>query len=145
MLGFVFGTLCLIGFVKVAFGRPWGWHRRFHHRPWHGRGLYHLFSRLDTSPGQEKAIRSAFSELMDAASAARPSLRELRSQLAVAFREDSFHPQQAEAALAGQQEELRRVQAVFAATLAKVHEALDPDQRRNLSRFIESGPGACSF
>src|SRR4051795_13388010 len=69
MLGFIFGTVCLIGLVKVIkHGRRWGgggWSGgRYGDGPrrWM---LRRLFQRLDTTPGQEKVISEAFDELQE--------------------------------------------------------------------------------
>jgi Spy/CpxP family protein refolding chaperone len=152
MLGFVIGALCLFGFVKVAFGRHHYWRRGCHwghggwHHGFHGRfgrgGLYWVLQRLDTSPGQEKAIRAALSELYAQISALRPNLRSLRSEVAAAFSQDSFQPADVAAAFNQREPELGQVQNAFAAALGKIHEALDPDQRQKLSRLLDSGPAA---
>ena len=98
MFGFVFGVLCLIGFVSVLRRRGWrrsgygyGWHGHGWHghgRGWQGRGwrgggwmMYRAFEALDTSPGQEKAIRGALSELRAALTELRPELYATRAQV----------------------------------------------------------------
>src|ERR1700678_438436 len=95
MLGFIVGTVCLIGLVKTL---RWGRYHRGgggcgygHHgggwgrRGWDGRGyqgdhdggwgggwggpsvlLRALFQRLETTPGQEKVIVAAYEEMRDA-------------------------------------------------------------------------------
>jgi heavy-metal resistance protein len=143
MLGFVFGTLCLVGFVGVLRHRGLG--RFGHHGRRFGRsGLYRLFQELDTSPGQEKAIRGAVLELRRSLGELRPRFDAARSQVANALRGDSFDALGVEASLEGQTRELGRAGSALTATLAKVHEALDPDQRRRLARFVEMGPAyAC--
>jgi hypothetical protein len=159
MLGFAFGILCLVGFFKVAFGRrgfrghgcygggghgPWhrGWHR---HGPFGGGALYWVLQRLDTSPGQEKAIRAALSELFAALSQLRPALRGLRSDVAAAFAKDSFQSSDVAVAFSQRDPDLSQAQGALATALGKIHEALDPDQRQRLARLLESGPGAWCF
>jgi Spy/CpxP family protein refolding chaperone len=154
MFGFFVGTLCVIGFVAVLRRRSWGrygyWsHHRHgwghHHGPgrWGGAGLYGLFHRLDTSPGQEKAIRAAVEELRDTMSSFTPELRASRGELANAMRGEVFDARALEGALDGHMVEARSFGSAVLGTLAKVHETLDPDQRRRLARMIESGPHAC--
>lgn len=154
MFGFFVGTACLIGFVAVLRRRSWGRYGHWsHHRHgwghrhgsgrWGGAGLYGLFHRLDTSPGQEKAIRAAVEELRDTMSRFTPELRASRSELANAMRSDVFDASALEGALDGHVVEARSLGSALLGTLGKVHEALDPDQRRRLARIIESGPHAC--
>ena len=151
MFGFVFGTLCLVGFVSVYRRRGWGRHG-FHgyHAGRHGRfgrrggwALYRAFEELDTSPGQEKAIRGALGELKSSLDELRPDLRAVRSQVAQTLTAESFDGPEFEASLDRQVQAFGRVGPLVARTLGRVHEALDPDQRRRLARFLEAGPGYC--
>jgi uncharacterized membrane protein len=153
MLGFVFGTLCLIGFSKVAFGHRGRWHRRWG-RGYHGggrcggrfggpdRALYAAFERLDTAPGQEKVIRAALTEMWEALSGLRPAVHALRKETATAFAQDGFNEAIAEERLNLGEAELARARSIVAGALSKVHGALDPDQRRHVARWMETGPGA---
>ena len=153
MFGFVFGTLCLVGFVSVYRHRGWGRHgfHGWHGHGWHGgrfgrRGgwaLYRAFEELDTSPGQEKAIRSALGELRSSLGELRPDLRAVRTQLAQTLSAEQFDRPQFEASLDRQVQAFGRVGPLVAHTLGQIHEALDPDQRRRLARFIEAGPSYC--
>jgi uncharacterized membrane protein len=150
MFGFVFGTLCLVGFVSVYRRRGWrryGWHghgwrggRFGRHGGW---AMYRAFEELDTSPGQEKAIRSALGELKTSIGELRPELRAVRTQLAQTLNAEQFDGPQFEASLDRQVQALGRVGPVVAHTLGQIHEALDPDQRRRLARLLEAGPGYC--
>jgi hypothetical protein len=144
MFGFVIGALCLLGFIAVlrrrrGFGRH-GCHGRHFGR--HGRfGLYRVLEELDTSPGQEKAIRAAVAELRGSLGELRPGVDETRRQLATSVRGEQFDGASLEAALEGQVRELGKAARGVAASLGKVHDALDADQRRRLARLIELGPG----
>lgn len=155
MFGFVLGTLCLIGLVVVATRRP-AWHRRrfyaFGHRGRHY-GACHggyrardvanaAFERLDTSPGQEKAIRAALDELDSSLRELSPVLRATRSDVAGALRAETFDRDGLSAALDQKLSQARSLGGVLASTLGRVHEALDADQRRRLARMIEAGPHA---
>ena len=121
MFGFLLGTLCLIGLVRVITRRHWG-HRHGH---WHGRGyhggfgpryaLHRVLARLDAAPGQEKVITAAVTEFIDQA---RESGREVFGQHDAA---------------------LDRVRRASVEAMRKVHEALDERQRRVLGDLFESG------
>ena len=169
MLGFVFGVLCLVGFVSVLRRRGWrryGWHGGWHGGGWHGGGwygghglrrahgwhgrhgwrgggwmLYRAFEALDTSPGQEKAIRGALSDLRGALTELRPEANVTRSQVAQSLADESFDAASLEAVVERQLDSLRRIGPVLSRALGQIHEALDPDQRRRLARFLELGPG----
>jgi Spy/CpxP family protein refolding chaperone len=164
MFGFFVGTLCLVGFFGVLRRRHWRYHgfygRGFHRHGWHGGGcgggrfghhgngggwvMYRAFQELDTSPGQEKAIRSALGELRESLSELRPELRALRSQVAKSLSAEQFDAPELEASLERQAAAAGRIGPVFASVLGRIHEALDPDQRRRLARLVESGPGYCA-
>src|SRR5947207_1083449 len=98
--GFVIGTICLVGLVRVLVGRRY--YGGFHHYggyggygypPWgrgyggphfgrRGRGMvYSLLARLDATPSQEKAILSAVDELKDTARELRGTVRETRTDV----------------------------------------------------------------
>jgi Spy/CpxP family protein refolding chaperone len=165
MFGFLVGTACLIGLFSVVrhgrrfghcghvgygggyegFRRGWGRHGQ-HDWGWRGDSgrpffLRSIFERLDTTPGQEKAILAALDELKETARAAKGEMRGARSELAQAMRTESFD----EVALGGA---TARVEGVVdtarkagIAAFAKIHQALDDRQRQKLADIIESGPG----
>jgi Spy/CpxP family protein refolding chaperone len=158
MFGFVFGTLCLIGFIAV-WRRRHGWHRYgFHpgYGPGCGRwggdgegrrfgwrqrfGLYRVFEELDTSPGQEKAIRSALAELRAAFEALRPQLVETRESLAAALTSEPLDTAALENSLQGRLAEASNVGPALASAVAKIHDALDADQRKRLARLVDALP-----
>ncbi len=148
MFGFVIGILCLIAFFSVLRGRRWG---RFGGygcggrggRFGHGRGwlAYRAFETLDTSPGQEKAIRGVLNELRKSFGELRPELEATRAQLAQTIAGEQFDAATFEATLERQAASLGRMAPLASRALAQIHEALDPDQRRRLARLMEKGPG----
>jgi uncharacterized membrane protein len=152
MFGFVFGTLCLVGFVSVLRRRGW---RRYggcagghwgggHFRRRGGWAMYRAFEALDTSPGQEKAIRGALFELRRELSELRPELDAARSHVAQTLAGERFDAPALEASFERQLASFARIGPLLSRTLGQVHEALDSDQRRRLARFIERGPGYCA-
>jgi Spy/CpxP family protein refolding chaperone len=144
MFGFIVGIACLVAFFAVLRRRR-GWRYGGCHGRHFGRGgrfgMYRVLEELDTSPGQEKAIRAAVQDLRGSLRELRPGLEEARRQVANALRGEPFDTGTLEASLQGQTRELGKLSSAIAVTLGKVHEALDPDQRRRLARWIELGPG----
>jgi hypothetical protein len=155
MFGIFFGILCLVAFVAVWRGRfrrgcygGHGYGRHFgrgHYRRGGYFGLYRLFEELDTSPGQEKAIRSALDELRQSLAALRPRLKESRHGVAAALANDAFDATAVERALDAPLEDVSRGRGAFVSAIAKIHEALDADQRRRLARFVEALPYGYAF
>jgi hypothetical protein len=156
MFGIFFGILCLVAFVAVwrgrfrrgchggyGYGRHFGRGGRFMRGGYFG--LYRLFEELDTSPGQEKAIRSALDELRQSLAALRPRLKETRHSLAAAFASDAFDADAALHALDGPLQGASEGRGAVVSAVAKIHEALDVDQRRRLARFVEALPFGHAF
>lgn len=175
MLGFLIGTACLIGLVRVirggrrrwGYGGPWlahgacggyGAHGGFGgyggFDPYEGDGpgrwrggwgrsffLRALFERLDTSPGQEKAIRAALDELRGAARNAREDMNGARQDVARVMRGDVVDDVALGELTAKAQAAADAMRQAVASAFAKVHDALDERQRATLADFIESGPG----
>ena len=152
MFGFVIGVVCLIAFFTLLRRRRWGrfggyghhcghWGGRFGHG--HGRGafLYRAFEQLETTPGQEKAIRAALTELRTAFAELRPELANARTELAQTVGAEPFDTAAFEATLERKAASLGRLAPLASRALGQIHEALDSDQRRRLARWIESGPG----
>ncbi len=164
MLGFIFGTVCLVALFKVL--RHGGWGGGWRHA--HGCGYNHnhgdgwgpgfgrfggrwgrgggfgpglmlrgLFSRLETTPGQEKVIRDAFDKVREAAREARGEWRDT-SELSSLLRGETFDRTAAEGISGKADASFAKVRVVLVEALAQIHEALDDRQRRILADFIES-------
>ena len=162
MFGFVIGFLCLFGLIKVMrYGRGgacggrmhggWGHHGHHGHGGWGGRGgwqrgdgggdfwLRGLYEKLDATPGQEKVIRAAVDEIKDAMKGARGELDTSRRDVAKAVRTGAVDEVQLGELFARHDEKLREVRKAFVGALAKVNEALDEDQRKQLADMLEGG------
>lgn len=196
MFGFLIGTACLIGLVKVlrhgACGSPWGYRRmqwgygggygpggcgpvgygghchggagpadfggfgptnggpfRTHPREGFRRGgpffanmmLRRLFETLDTTPGQEKAIVAAFEELRSEARKHRVEVKKTREDLAKVMRGPSVDETVLGELFARHDEAITALRKALIGAMAKVHDALEPEQRNRLADFIERTPG----
>lgn len=102
------------------------------------RGLFH---RLETTPGQEKAIMAAFDEMREATSAARGELRTSRADIAKVMRSPAVDEVLFGEMFARHDTELETIRKAGIGAIAKVHDALDEKQRARLADLIESGPG----
>ena len=156
MFGFVFGTLCLLGFIAVWRRRGWFGHgygpgcgpgRGFGYGGYGGRfggrqrlGLYRVFEELDTSPGQEKAIRGALGELRGAFAALRPQLADARQSLAAALTSEPFDVAALERSFQDRLVDASNVSPALVTAVAKIHDALDADQRKRLARLVDALP-----
>jgi Spy/CpxP family protein refolding chaperone len=120
---------------------------RSHHR-W-GRGsrgpggsfwLRALFSRLDTTPGQEREIRGAVEDLQNRARDAKDALKSARADLARAIRgadldEAALHDASGRADGATAQ-----IKEAMTAALRRIHGVLDDKQRERLADLLANGP-----
>jgi hypothetical protein len=155
-LGFIIGTLCLIGLVRVLTRRRW--YGGFHHYGGHGyyggpygghgyggrwgrgRGfLFGMLSRLDATPSQEKAILGALDELKSSAWELRGTVRETRGDIARTISGPAFDESALNAAGGRIDDASHRMRAAIGATLGKIHGVLDDRQRKLLGEMIESG------
>jgi Spy/CpxP family protein refolding chaperone len=137
MLGFIFGTLCLIGLVKVLRGPRWhgrmGWGRR-------GRFLRRVFSRLETSPSQENAIVDALAEVRSGGRQLMPEIAATRAEIARLLRQDSFDRSVLDAVFARHDRALSELRALTSSALERVHGVLDVRQRGELAALLERTP-----
>jgi Spy/CpxP family protein refolding chaperone len=167
MLGFAIGFACLAGLLAVlgsecrrrrslAWGHGWGhggcgqgWGHGWSHGGCGGHGvrwgryafIAPLLERLETTPGQEKAIRAAVDAVMQAAMAAKGRASQGREPLAAVFRSESFDESLVAAVITGCDEAVEQVRTAMVDGLAKVYEALDPRQRALVAEWLERGVG----
>lgn len=137
MLGFIIGTACLIGLIKVLRGprhgrAGWGlgWGRR-------SRFLRRVFSRLETSPSQENVIVEAMAEVRAGGTRLWPEIAATRGEIARLLREDAFDPASLEPVYARHDAAIAELRQVSTAAMGKVHGVLDARQRRELAAIIE--------
>ncbi len=140
MFGFLFGTACLAGMIAAARGGRW--RGRWGGRGPFGRGaLYAVLSRLETTPGQEKAISAAVEEFIDVLRKRRGTMGETREAFASAVSGETFDESKLREAFVGQDGALNEVREAAVEAARKIHEVLDERQRKTLGDMIESGPG----
>ena len=154
MFGFLFGTVCLVllfhhlrrygyaGYGGWGYGPPrFG---RWRRHGWQGGGfrhgaVRHLMERLDTTPGQERAIRSALDTLRYNLADARDEVRSLGRDLAQAVGGDELDESALSAAVAKQDAFVTRARTEIVAAVRTVHQTLDGRQRRELAEWINEG------
>jgi Spy/CpxP family protein refolding chaperone len=152
MLGFIFGTVCLFGLLKVL-RRGRGWVGYGHHAcgpgpsgygPGAGSGprrwlLRSLFERLETTPGQEKAIMAALDELRENRKVVRDEMQQTRGDVGRAVASGLVDDGALEETFARHDRLLAQLRVSFVEALKKVTEALDERQRKQIADLLEGG------
>lgn len=171
MLGFIIGTACLIGLIKVLRrgrrGHGYGYGGgcgggggRFRgHRDHEGGGyserggwggrwgggpgffLRAIIEQIDATPEQERVIAAAFREVRDEAAKNRQEMRRGREDIAKAMRSPGFDEVLLGELFARQDTVIEAMRRAVTGALAKVHVVLDEKQRGTLADLIENGPG----
>ena len=187
MFGFLIGTVCLVGFMRMLRrsygyggwgGGPWGYGRTCGgHGGWHGGpyrarrgwysdgafdddgedfepwrrrgggpegmffGLRSILDRLETTPGQEKAIRAAFDELRGKGRAVKEDARGMRRDLAAAFRGESIDAETLGTIASRTSGAIDSARDAAIGAVLKIHDALDERQRAIVADLLESGLG----
>jgi len=146
MFGFIVGTACLIGLVKVL-RRGHGWQGHWGHQSYasrYGRGggrrrwfMRSVFERLDTTPGQEKAIVHALDELLENKGLLRDEAEHTRADLARVIAGGFVDDASLEDTFARHDRLLAQVRVSFVEALKKATEALDERQREQLGDLLE--------
>ncbi len=147
----VVGALLLVKrlVLRRRFGGGCGGRARWgHHRGGWNRGggiggswwLRAIFSRLDTTPGQEKEIRSALEDFKKTAKESKESLGASREAVARAVRHEAFDEIAIGEATVKADAAAGQVKQAFEAALRRIHAVLDPKQRERLAELLEKGP-----
>jgi Spy/CpxP family protein refolding chaperone len=153
MLGFIIGTVCLIGLVRVLRrGRGWygqgcgyGPHGGYDHsygrmgdgpRRWFLRTIFH---RLETTPGQEKAIVAAIDELRENRRVVREELEQTRGDVARVVAGGLVEDSSLEDTFARQDRLLAQLRVSFVEAMKKITEVLDERQRKQIANMLQGG------
>ncbi|MCA9667466.1 MAG: periplasmic heavy metal sensor [Myxococcales bacterium] len=122
--------------AQHGFGPEGPWPRS--RRGWQ-RGAAFVASRLGATPEQRDALERAAREMHDAVQEQKPELSKTRSDIADALRDADFDAERMGELFARHDVALESVRKAFVGAMAQVHDALDPDQRAKLARFITRG------
>lgn len=153
MLGFIIGTVCLIGLIKVLRrGRGWHGHGWGYGPHGHGYGRYEtmgggpqrwflrsLFQRLETTPGQEKAIVAAIDELRENRRVIREELQQTRGDVARVVSGGLVDDNSLEDTFARQDRLLAQLRVSFVEAMKKITEVLDERQRKQIADMLQGG------
>ena len=145
MCGFLLGLLMMFVVFKFARrGAFWGCRRFGRHgagldgRSWRYRRILDwLFSRLDTTHGQEKVIREAVGEIEEAFRGTRGLGRKHIRNLADAIRAEDFGHDEVAEVWTEQDQALEKLRVSMLNALQAVHGVLEPEQRQTLGDMIE--------
>jgi Spy/CpxP family protein refolding chaperone len=99
-----------------------------------------VFSKLDTTPGQEKEIRAAVEEVQREAREAKDELRASREGVARAVAGETFDEIAIGEASVKLDAATARVKNAMEASLRRIHAVLDARQRERLAELLERGP-----
>jgi hypothetical protein len=152
MFGLIVGTLCLIALIATirrrryyAFRERWGYYGhsfRGYHGSRRGRRrhpLHLLFARLDTTPGQEKAIVAALEMLRGGMDNTRDELDALSRELSVLVGGTVLDQQSLDEVKARADALYGRFSAELRELLVRVHDVLNDEQRRTFAELIRDG------
>lgn len=131
MFGFIVAGASLLGLIVLARSR----------RHFPGRGYFRSVAlrRLDTSPGQEKVIRTALSDAEALLGGLREDHREARQELAEIISQDSFDEARLGAWFERREGSWREVKPKLIELGRQVHDVLDAEQKKRLGSWLRSG------
>ena len=131
MFGFVIAGVSLAGLVFLAARR----------RRYGGYGAYWAFRRLDTSPGQEKVIRTALSEAREVFRDFRKSNQGAKQELGPILEAEHLDERALESWLGARESSFQELKPRLMDIAKRIHDVLDPEQRRRVARWVTSGHG----
>ncbi len=108
----------------------------------HGRTvpLRFLFRRLGTRPEQERVISAEAESLASELHALRADMGRVRDEVADLLASPTTDAAAVQAAIDAQLAKVTGLRARLAETFARIHGALDPEQRVTLAALVRSGP-----
>jgi uncharacterized membrane protein len=107
--------------------------------------LRSLFERLNTTPGQERVIQEAVNELKQAGRKIHEERRSTVKDVADAIRGDDFSTEAMGNAFARVDGAVETMRTAAFSALAKVHDALDENQRKKLADLLARFGGPSRF
>jgi len=156
MIGIIVGSIALFGLARFARHRHCHahGHHAFHHhhgpsprgrfarrarRRAFGAGVDYLVEAVDATPEQEETIRDAAREFATTARQWRGERTRTRDDLATTLRAEDVDAEMMGDMFSRHDDALRDLRGAFVGLVAKIHAVLEPDQREELARMIESG------
>jgi hypothetical protein len=100
-----------------------------------------LSYRIGATPGQEKVLGEAFENIRSAFSKIHDEKEKARKDFATAFQGEQFDHGPMKEAFTRHDGILEELQRTILVELSKVHEALNPEQRKQVSNLFEHGFG----
>lgn len=129
MFGFIVAGASFVGLVVLA-----------RHRFRHGFGQRRLMRYLDASPGQERVIREAMSDVWGSARGLKDALEPGKKQLADLMEHQTLDKRDVEQWLEVQEASFAPLRERLADAATRIHEVLDTEQRKKLAKLVERGP-----
>ncbi len=148
MIGFVVGSLVLVGIVKAVRYRRWRRHGYSAQGRWGRGGAWGLMARLRLSPEQRASFKEAKGEVKDAMSQLRETLAELRGDVALALAAPAFEEELVGATTVKLDAAVDTLRRTLISLVGRAHTTLDDDQRLELARLLtqgRGGPGQAAF
>lgn len=158
MFGLIIGTVCLVALFATLRGRRhayygygydtdgterWGCGRGVRRRAMRHHGPRNLvrgmFVRLDTTPGQEKAILAILERARERSRGLKRELQRTRKEIAALLGSEVLDRAALEARLSEPKQVLDRAGAELVEALSAIHELLDERQRRVLGELLADG------
>jgi Spy/CpxP family protein refolding chaperone len=98
-----------------------------------------LYTRLDTTPGQEREIRAAIEELRERARDAKSGMLETRESLGKSIAGEEFDTAAFEAVSARVDATSEKMKDAASSALKRIHGVLDAKQRERLADLVSNG------